>query len=135
MRQAVRATEDPAGAVSHAVAGGVAERRLGGFDDHLDDPAGAAAIFALASGIGPELVAAEEQREAHFGHFEAAEFDPAGGLPFAGPRPAVAGWRRPAAGPRLEEVPDERLIGPRISALDFDGEGAPPARPSAIADS
>ncbi len=46
MRHAVGAAEDAAGPVAHAVAGGVADRRLGGLDDHLDDPAGSAAIFA-----------------------------------------------------------------------------------------
>src|SRR6202030_772520 len=107
MRQAVRAAEDAAGAVAHAVTGGVADRRLGGFDDHLDNPAGAAAEFAFTAGIGAEFVAAEEQREAHLGHFETAEFDPTGGLPFAAPGPAVARRRRSAAGPRLKEMPDE----------------------------
>jgi len=60
MRKAVDAAEDAAGAVAHAVAGGVADRRLGGLDDHLDHPAGTAVVLAVAAGIGAELVAAEE---------------------------------------------------------------------------
>ena len=75
---------------------------------------------------------AEEQREAHLGHFETAEFDPTGGLPFAGPGPAVARRRRSAAGPRLKEMPDERLIGSRILALDGDAETASPAGHRAV---
>src|ERR1700730_2386789 len=74
---------------------------------------------------------AEEQREAHLGHFEAAEFDPAGRLPLAGPRPAVARRRGAAAGSRLEKMPDERLaygnIGARVRALAWDAETAAPA--------
>src|SRR5215468_8249024 len=110
VRQAVDAAQNAAGAVAHAVARGVADCRLGGFDDHLDDAARPAAVFACSAGIGAEFVAAEEQREAHLGHFEAAEFDAAGGLPFAGSGPAVTGGRCAAARPRLEEMPDERLI-------------------------
>ena len=90
MRRAVCAAENAAGAITHAVAGGVADRRLGGLDDHLGDPARPTAKFALATGVGAELVAAEKQREAHFGDFEAAELDPACRLPFAGTGPAVA---------------------------------------------
>src|ERR1700731_3542617 len=60
VRQAVLAAEDAAGAVAHAVAGGVADRRLGGFDDHLDNPAGAAAEFAFTAGIGAEFGTAGE---------------------------------------------------------------------------
>src|SRR5438067_589350 len=81
VRQPVLATEDAAGPMAYAVAGGVADRRLDGFDDHLDDAAGPATVFPGAAGIGAELVAAEEQWEAHFGDFEAAELDAAGGLP------------------------------------------------------
>src|SRR5438105_15101981 len=77
----------------------------------------------------------EEQREAHFGDFEAAEFDPAGGLPFTAAGPAVAGRGRAAAGPRLKEMPDERLAaGPairpgraRVFALYRDAKAAAPA--------
>src|SRR5947208_3493632 len=79
------------------------------------------------AGIGAESVTGEEQREASLGDFESAELDPAGGLPFPGARPAVAGRRRPATGPRLEEMPDERFIGPRVLALDGDAEAASPA--------
>jgi len=89
MRHAVGATEDTAGTITHAVAGGVADRRFCGLDDHLHDPARTAAIFARAAGIGAEFMAPEEQREAHLGDFEAAELDPARRLPLAGTRPAV----------------------------------------------
>src|SRR5580704_4492934 len=91
VRRAVFAAEDAAGAVHHPVAGGVGERRLLGLDDHLDNPAGAAAIPPIAARIGAELVALEEQRKAHLGHFEAAEFDATRRLPLAGAGPAVAG--------------------------------------------
>ena len=89
MWHTVDAAEDAAGAVTHAVAGGVADRRFGGLDDHLHDPAGTAAVFAGATGIGAEFVAAEEQREAHLGDFEAAELDAARRLPLARTGPAV----------------------------------------------
>ena len=91
MRLAVRAAQDAAGAVPHAVARGVAERGLVDLDREFEHAAGPAAVFALASGIRAELVAAEEQRKAHLGHLQAAEFDAARRLPFAGAGPAVAG--------------------------------------------
>src|SRR5207302_10591431 len=72
VRHAIAAAEDAAGAVAHALAGGVADRRLFGLDDHLDDAAGAAAILPDAARIGTELMGLEEQRKAHLGHFEAA---------------------------------------------------------------
>src|SRR5207248_10685715 len=105
---------------------GVNDRRPRGLDDHLDDPARAAAELARAARIGAELVPAKEQRKAHLGDFEAAEFDPAGGLPFAGPGPAVAGGRGAAAWPRLKEVPDKRFVGARVLALDRDAKPSPP---------
>src|SRR6202040_2963471 len=86
--------------------------------------------------IRTELVAAKEQRETHFGDFEAAELDPARRLPFAGTRPAVACRRGAAAGPGLEEMPDERLtpgkIGARVLALDRDAEATAPAGHRAV---
>src|SRR5438067_2084315 len=132
MRQAVRAAENAAGAVPDAVAGGIADCRLGGLDDHLDDAARPAAILPVAAGIGPELVRAEKQRKAHLGDFQAAELDAAGGLPFAAAGPAVAGRRGAAARPRLKEMPDERLAarhihGTRVAALDRDAEPPAPA--------
>ena len=77
-------------------------------------------------------MAAEEQREAHLGDFEAAEFDPAGGLPFTGAGPPVAGRRRPAARPRLKEMPDEWFTEPRVLALNRDAEAASPAGHRAV---
>src|SRR5439155_23819413 len=136
MRYAVGAAEAAAGAVAHAVAGGVADGRLGGLDHHLDYPARSAAILAGAAGIRAELVAAEEQREAHLCDLEAAELDPARRLPFAGTGPAVARRRGAAAGPRLEEVPDKRLasrdVGAWVPALDRDAEAAAPAGHRAV---
>src|SRR6185437_7998339 len=127
VRGAVFAAEDAAGAVHDAVAGGVGEAGGFGLDDHLDDPARPAAIAPVAARIGAELVGLEEQRKAHFGHFEAAELDPARRLPLAAARPAVAGRRGPAAGPGLEEMPDERSVSPRVLALDRDAETAAPS--------
>src|SRR5205823_12261933 len=104
-------------------------------DGHLDDTAGAAAVLPGAARIRPEFMCLEEQGGAHFGDFEAAEFDPAGGLPFTAAGPAIAGRGRAAAGPRLKEMPDKRLAaGPAIRpgrawvlALDRDAEPAAPA--------
>src|SRR5207248_4223293 len=45
VRQPVLAAEDAAGAMPDPVAGGVADRRLGGLDDHVDDAAGTAAVL------------------------------------------------------------------------------------------
>src|SRR5947207_2668058 len=122
VRLPVLAAEDAAGAVFDAVAGGVADRRFFGLDDHLDDAAGAAAILSVAARIGAELVRLEEQREPHLGHFEAAELDAAGGLPLAAAGPAIARGRGAAARPRLEEMPDERSASgdfrARVPALD-----------------
>ena len=89
MRHAVGATEDAAGAITHAVAGGVANSRFGSLDDHLHDPAGTAAVLASATGIGAEFMAPEEQRETHLGDFEAAELDAACRLPLPRTGPAV----------------------------------------------
>src|SRR5206468_10749453 len=112
--------------VADALAGSVADRRLFGLDDHLDDAAGAAAILSGATRIGTELVAREKQREAHLGHLEAAELDAAGAVPFAGSGPAIAGDRGPAARPPLKEMPEERPLAARVLALDRDAKAAPP---------
>jgi hypothetical protein len=60
VRHAVGAAEDAAGAVTHPVSGGVADGRLGDFNDDLGDPAGAAAVFAGATRIRAKFVPAEE---------------------------------------------------------------------------
>src|ERR1700683_1293479 len=88
VRRAVFAAKNAAGAVHPPSAGGIGERRLMRFDDHLDDAAGAAAILTVAAGIRPEFVALEIERKANLGDFEAAELDPARRLPFAGAGPA-----------------------------------------------
>ena len=82
MGRAVAAAENAAGAIAHAIPGGVADRGLLGFDDHFDDTASATAVFAVTPGIGAELVRSKEQREASFSDLEAAELDAAGSLPF-----------------------------------------------------
>src|SRR5262249_1738810 len=132
MGRAVFASENAARAIPHTIARGVADRRLGGFDDHLHDPAHPAAVFAGPAGIGAEFVAAKKKREAHLGDFETAEFDTAGGLPFASSRPPVARGRGATAGARLEEMPDERFapgdISTRIFALDRNSKAPAPAR-------
>src|SRR5205823_5401502 len=135
VRQAIRAAENAAGAVLDAVAGGVAERRLRCLDDHLDNAAGPAAILPGATRIRAEFVRLEEQRKAHFGDFEAAEFDAARRLPLAAAGPAIAGRGRAAAGPRLKEMPDKGLAAgiairsgrARVLALDRDAKAAAPA--------
>src|SRR5579864_2195792 len=127
VRLAVSAAEDAAGAMAHAFAGGVADCRLRGLYDHLDDAAGAAAVLAGAAGIRAELVRLEKQRETRLGHFEAAELDAASRVPFAGAGPAVAVRRGPAARTALEEMPKERPLRPRVLALDRDAEAAAPA--------
>src|SRR5258706_14712774 len=63
VRRAVGAAQDAAGAVAHAVAGGVAERRLGDFRHDLEHPARAAPILAVAARVRAELMAREVQRE------------------------------------------------------------------------
>src|SRR5262249_53975774 len=132
MRHAVGPAENAAGAVAHAIARGVADGRRGGLDHHFEDSAGAAAVSPGATGIGAEFVATKEQREAHFGDFEAAEFDAACRLPLAGARPAIAGRRGAAARPRLEEMPDKGFAGTRILALDGDAKAAAPAGHRAV---
>ena len=129
MRPAVLAASHAAGAMAHAVARGVGDRGLGDLDRHLELGAGAAAQAAVAAAVRPELVAPEEQRKAHLGDLEAAELDAAGCLPLAGRRPAVARDRGAAAGPRLEQVPDERVAAARIGALDRDPKAPCPSPP------
>src|SRR5918994_5748896 len=128
VRRAILATQDAARAVFHAVARGVADRRLGDFDGELEVASRPAAIAPVAAAVGPELVAPEEQRESYFGDLDAAELDSARSLPLAGAGPAVAGKRRAAARTSLEQVPDERFSRARIHSLNRDAETAAPAR-------
>src|SRR5262245_65605772 len=117
MRQAVLAAEQAVGRVAHAVTRGVGHGRL--FDVHAQPQhrADAAAMHAVAGRIGTELVTLERQREPRLGDLDAAELDPARGLPLACGLPAVAGRARAAARPRVETVPDERLGRPRVYGI------------------
>ena len=53
----------------------LAARRFLDLGHHLEHAARTAAILPVAAGTGTELMDAEEQREPHLGHFQAAEFD------------------------------------------------------------
>src|SRR5688500_9969600 len=118
MRLAVCPAEQAAGAVFDAVARRIAHRGLRGLDNKLELSAWSAPVPTVATAVGPELMPAEVEREAHLLYLYAAELDAACRLPLAGARPAVAGRRTPAARTRLEQVPDEGLAGTRIHALD-----------------
>ena len=74
----------------------------------------------------------EEQGKAHLVHLQRAELDAAGRMPLAGSGPAVAGGRRAATGARLEEVPNEGLVGARVDALDGDAVAPAPACHGAV---
>src|SRR3954463_12697245 len=70
----------------------------------------------------------EEQREARLGHLDAAEFQPADGMPLAGGGPAIAARTGAAARSCMEQVPDEIAAGAAgILALDRHAETAAPA--------
>ena len=99
---------------------------------HLEIAAGAAAKLAVAAGIGAVLVMQEQERKAHLGHLDRAELDAAGRVPLADRVIAVAGDRAAAAGPRLEQMPDEAAARARVLALDGDAEAAAPAAHDAI---
>ena len=127
MRLAVLAAEHAAGAMARAIARRVAFRDLFRLQHQIERHAEAAAKLAVAAGAGAEFMVAEMQGKAHLGDFEAAELQPADRMPLADRRPAVAARRRAAAGPRLEQMPDEILAGARVFALDRDPEPAAPA--------
>ena len=127
MRLAILAAEHAAGTVARAVARGVAFRDLFRLQHQIERHAEAAAMLAVAAGARAEFMRAEMQGKAHLGDFEAAELQPADRMPFADRRPAVAARRRAAAGPRLEQMPDEILAGARVLALDCDPEPPAPA--------
>src|SRR5215467_1402191 len=118
--------------MAHAVARGVALGGPGGFHAQPEHGTDAAAELPVALGVGAELVALEEEREARFCHFDAAELDPARGLAFARRLPAVAGRRGAAAAARVEEMPDERALSARVLARDGDAEAARPAGQGAL---
>src|SRR5512145_35996 len=125
---AVHAPEQAAGTILHSIARRVADGRLGRLDHKLQFASGAATVLSIAAAVGTELVATKMQWEADLLHFQAAELDPSSRLPLAGARPAVAGRRAAAAGTRLEQMPDERLAGARVDALDGHSEAPAPTR-------
>src|SRR5207302_9211339 len=101
-------------------AGGVAFRDLFRLRHQIERHAETAAILAVAAGAGTEFMLPEMQGKTYFGDLQAAELQPADGVPFADRRPAVAARRRAAARPRLEQVPDEIPAGARVFTLDRD---------------
>ena len=127
MRLAVLAAEQAAGAVLDAVAGGVADRRLRRLDDHLELAAGTAAIAPVAAAVGAELVAAEEEREAHLVHLDAAELDAAGRLPLAAAGQPSPADEAPPPGRAWNRCQMNGRVGARIDALDGDAEAPSPA--------
>ncbi len=130
VRLAVLAAEHAAGAILDAVAGRVADRRLRRLDHQLEFAARAAAIAPVAAAVGAELVRRKNSGKRTSVHLEAAELDAAGRLPLAGARPAVARRRRAAAGPRLEQVPDEGLLACAGRCPGWRCGSAGPSRPS-----
>src|SRR5450755_3356700 len=103
----VLAAEHAAGAVAHAIAGGVRKRRLCGLHDQIKRDAEAAAELPVTAGTGAKFMMGKVQGESHLGDLDAAELDAADRMPFADRRPAVAARRGTAAGPRLKHVPDK----------------------------
>src|SRR5215467_3358142 len=118
--------------MAHAVARGVALGGPGGFHAQPEHGTDAAAELPVALGVGAELVALEEEREARFRHFDAAELDPARGLTLARRLPAIARRRGAATAASVEEMPNERALGARVLARDGDAEAARPARERAL---
>src|SRR5215813_951439 len=102
VREAILAAEDAVGRMAHAVARRVALGGLGGLHAQPQHGADAAAKLSVALGVGPELVALEEEREARLRHLDATELDPACGLAFTRRFPAVARRRGATAPARVE---------------------------------
>src|SRR6266702_1920398 len=90
MRLAIFAAEHAAGAVTCAVAGGVALRRLLRFQNQIEGNAETAAILSVAARTGAEFMPRKMQLKPGFRDFEAAEFQAADRVPFADRGPAVA---------------------------------------------
>src|SRR5262249_42321499 len=118
----VAPAKDAVGRMADTVARCVAACGLGRLHPELEDRADTAAMAAVARRIRRELVAGEEEREARLRDLDAAELDAARRLPLARRLPAVPGGRGTAAAARVEEVPDERALRPRVLALDRDAE-------------
>src|SRR5580692_9150180 len=111
MRRGVFATKHAGGAISDALARGVAERELLGLEDEFERYSKPAAILSIAAGVRRILMLAEMQRETRFRHLDAAEFQPADRIPLADRRIAITIRRGPAARPRMEQMPDEAAAG------------------------
>ena len=86
---AVLAAEHATRAMDKTVAGNIGKRRLFRFDAQVKVAAGATIELTGAAGIRAELVMREEQRKPGFSHFDRAELQAAGRMPFAGVVPAV----------------------------------------------
>src|SRR5258705_10295997 len=127
MGQPGLAAQHAVGRVAHPVARGVAERGLGRLHAQLEHRAHPAAEAPVARGVGPELVALEEEREARLRDLHRAELDAARGLPLARGLPAVPRRGRAAAPAHVEDVPDELALVPRIPARDTDPQSPRPA--------
>src|SRR5207249_1132347 len=114
VRSTVLAAEHAARSIAHAIARGVAARRLLRLQHQIEGDAEAAAKLSVAAGTGTEFMLAEMQRETHFGDFETAEFEAADRVPLADRRPAVTAGRSAAAGAGVKHVPDEIAPGARV---------------------
>ena len=132
MRGAVPAAQQTGGAVTGAVAGGVAAAGRGRFHLQFQIDAAAASVFAVAAGIGPVLVPPEIQGKAAFRDLDRAELQSPGGMPFPRAVPAVAPRRGPGAGTGVEHMPDERFTVARVLALDGNAEAPAPAGHGAV---
>src|SRR5437879_4527790 len=132
MGKAVLAAEQTVRSVANAVARRVGHGGVLDVDPQPKDRADAAAVHPVAGGIGAELVPLEGQRKPRLRDLDAAELDPAGRLPLTRRLPPVADGRRAAAGASVEHVPDERLAGSRVHALDRDAEAPTPSREHAL---
>src|SRR5207247_8139831 len=83
VRQPVRAAEDAVRGMTRAVARGVRHAVFRRVHAQAEHGAHAAAVPAVACRVGAELVPLERQREAHLGHLDRAELDPAHRLALA----------------------------------------------------
>src|SRR5207245_5949118 len=128
MRKAVLAAEQTVRSVANAVASRVRHGRVLDVAPQPKHRADTAAVHPVAGGIGAELVSLEGQRKPRLRDLDAAELDPAGRLSLTRRLPPVADGRRAAAGASVEHVPDERLAGSRIAALDREAEAPAPSR-------
>src|SRR5258708_1337916 len=127
MRLSGLAAEHAAGAITDAIAGGVAFRGFLRLQYQIERDTETAAKLSVAARIGAEFMLPEMQREAHFGDLQTAEFEAAHRVPLADRRPAVAAGRGAAAGAGVKHVPDEIAPGSRVFALDRDPEPAAPS--------